>query len=304
MRMHREILREIGQQLDEDIFPRIMNGGIVTPGEAAVPISTWAMEVNHERPSTRRPETGSRTWRPREEGEGKTWGCGASGNASPFICTDLKHQYEGELTTVQEAYPGARAWIQNEGLWLITESALLPGLSQKAVFLTGIPFSRTRTVRGWGFWKGIPLKYSSWIGPRHTNSPDGSICAFEPRDGTWKLGDSLLVLLDLYTLWAFRHLHLQVFKKWPGRQVAHFAYERLAELNPSEYCGCGSNRQYDQCCRENDLKGDLVLKALSYFHMGCGIHVVPEIVTTFIQGQDKPPQITDLLFPHVLLFPV
>jgi len=164
------ILKEIGHQLDENIFPRIMNGGIVTPSEATVRTSPWAEEIKNERQGTRRPETRPWTWPAR--GQRQTNRGGTPGTTPSSICPELKAQYEGELTAIHEAYPGTRVWHKTEGIWLLTESTLLPGLWQKAVFLTGIPFARTRIVRSWGFWMGIPLRYPSWIGPRHTNMPD------------------------------------------------------------------------------------------------------------------------------------
>ena len=293
MVMPMTILKEIGHQLDEDIFPRIMNGGIVMPGDDAVRTSPWAEEKKDERQGTRRPAT--RPWTGTAGGQRQTDRCGTPGTAPPPICAELKAHYEGELTAVHEAYPGTRVWHQAEGLWLLTESVLLPRLWQKAVFLTGIPFSRTRIVRSWGFWMGIPLRYPTWIGPRHTNMPDGSICAFEPSDETWSLGDSLLVLLDLYTLWALRQLHLQVFQRWPGRQVAHYVHERLTELKPTEYCGCGSDRHYINCCREKDLESDRVLEAIRFYDLGGGIRIPPNVVTAFIQTPDHPPKITEVL---------
>lgn len=288
-----KILKEIGHQLDENIFPSIMNGGIVKPGEAAAPTSTWAEEKKDERQGTRGPETRPWAWsagRQRPADRGRT-----PGAAPPTVFADLQAQYECELTAVHEAYPGTRVWHQKEGLWLLTESTLLPGLCQKAAFLTGIPFARTHIVRGWGFWVGAPLRYPAWIGPRHTNLPDGSICAFEPRDGTWRLGDPILVLLDLYTLWALRHLHLQVFHRWPGRQVAHYVHERFTELKPTEYCGCGSDQLYGNCCREKDLKSNRVLEAMRFIGYGGNLRTPPDAVTKFIQIQEDLPKICDLL---------
>ena len=195
-----------------------------------------------------------------------------------------------------EAYPNTRVWYQKEGLWLLTESSLLPGLWQKAVFLTGIPYVRTLAVRSWGFWVGGLYKGPVWIGPRHTNYPDGSVCAFEPADGTWHAGDSMVELLDLYTLWALRHLHLQDFGRWPGHQAVHYAHERIMELKEDEYCGCGkSNKLYGECCRVKDLAGDWVSEATTFnFEMG-GIRKPPDDIVRFICYQTEPPKIRNLL---------
>jgi hypothetical protein len=298
--MSRATLKEIGLQLDKDIFPRVKNGGIVTPDNTAVCISPWAEEKKDEKQGKSRPAT--RPWSGTTGGQRQTNRQRTSGSTPPTVCTEFHAQYEGELTAVREAYPGAKVWLQREGLWLLTESILLPGLWQKATFLTGIPFDRFRIVRSWGFWMGMPSLYPTWIGPRHTNMPDGSICAFEPTDGTWKLGDSLIILLDLYTLWALRHLHLQVFERWPGRQVAHYVHERLTEIKPTEYCGCGSNNKYSSCCRDTDLRSDRSMEAVKFFCDG-GVRLPPKAVTTFIQLQEHPPNITDLL-PIERLLPV
>jgi len=151
------MLSKIGHQLDEDIFPSIICGGIVTPSESATPSTNWAKENNDERQRARRPET--RAWKWPSGGQRQTNRLGATGNPTPSICAELKSKYERELAVVNEAYPGTRIWHQPEGIWLLAESSLLPGLCHKAVFLTGIPFSRTRLVRSWGFWMGTPLRY-------------------------------------------------------------------------------------------------------------------------------------------------
>jgi len=288
-----EMLKELGLQLDNDIFPRIKIGGIVMPGDAAEPKFTWAKETINERQRTRRPE--SRPWTGTAGRQRKTDRRGASSPTSSTISTNLKAQYENELTAVREAYPGMQVWNQDDGLWLLTESSLLPCLQQKAVFFTGIPFTEMRSARGWGFWMRIPKRYPSWIGPRHTNLPDGSICAFEPTDGTWEIGDSLIVLLDLYTVWALRHLHLQVFNRWPGRQVAHYVHERLTEIKPTELCGCGSDKLYCNCCQKADQKAQRILEAIKFQEHGGYQRTPPDEVNTFIQNRTHAPQINELL---------
>jgi hypothetical protein len=93
--------------------------------------------------------------------------------------------------------------MQEGGFWMYTESALLPELGRTVSYLTGVSTDR-HFVKSWAFYSSAVGVF--WIGPRHTNFPDGSICAFEPRDGTWCFGDSLVELLDLYTVWAIRHI--------------------------------------------------------------------------------------------------
>lgn len=286
-----ERLKEIGHQFDNDIFPRVMNGGIVTPGGTAQPITIWAKETQDEQQRQRRSATGPWTGAAGRQRQADRPGEGST--TPPPVSTGLQDLYESELTAVQHAYPGTRVWRQKDGLWLLTESVLLPGIWQKAVFLTGIPFSRRHIVRSWGFWMGTPQNHPTWIGPRHTNFPDGSVCAFEPRDGTWNHGDSLVVLLDLYTLWALRQLHLKAYQRWPGRQVAHFVHERLTETRPTEYCGCGSNLPYENCCKPDDLKENRLLEAVRYLSFGG--RNPPVTIQGFIRKQDVPPKLEDVL---------
>lgn len=296
------MLREIGSQLDLDIYPVVKNGGVVAPGEPTKnkPFLGEKEKTNEEQ-RQRRSETGPRTGTTRRQRQAERGG--APSPASSIICPDLQVTYKGELSSVQEAYPNTRVWHQPEGLWLLSESALLPGLQQKVLFLIGIPFVRTRVVRCWGFWVGVPLKYPAWIGPRHTNFPDGSVCAFDPSDKAWRIGDPIVRLLDLYTLWAFRHLHLQILDHWPGKQVATIPYERITELRENEFCGCGgSNKLYRDCCREKDLTRNLFAEYNYFMLRTGGIRRPPDSVVNFIRLQKEAPWICNLL-PELELYP-
>jgi hypothetical protein len=296
------MLREIGRQLDSDIYPIIKNGGVVVPSTSAEykPL-LGEKETTNESQRQGRPETGPRTGTTRGQRQAER---GGAPNPTPsFWGADLQVKYEGELSSVREAYPNTRVWHQSEGLWLLSESTLLAGLRLKALFLTGIPFVRTRVVQSWGFWAGMPLTYPVWIGPRHTNFPYGSVCAFCPSDKAWSIGDPIVRLLDLYTLWAFRHLHLQTFGRWPGKQAAQIPYERITELKEDEFCGCDqSNKLYGDCCREKDLTRNL-FDEYNYFllHTG-GTRRPPESVMNFIRLQKDVPRISDLL-PEPQLYP-
>ncbi len=134
---------------------------------------------------------------------------------------------------------------------MLTRASLLRGIDQTALLLLRVS-ERAQTVRAWAFWE-VGVVGVQWIGPRHTNFPDGSICAYDPSAGVWQFGDSLVELLDLYTVWTLRHLHLETFGLWPGPQMAHLLYERVLEFQNGELCGCGSSGlTYAQCCKEAD----------------------------------------------------
>lgn len=286
------VLRLIGYQLDREIYPSIRNGGIVMPSSFTVQSSALGKVSNNDKTARQR-RSKTRPWEGASGRQGSAGGSGPSSSPASVIVPDLKRRYEGELDAVQEAYPGAQFWLQGDSLWLLTESALLPGLQRKAVFLTAISYRR-RIARSWGFWGGF-LPGFVWIGARHTNFPDGSICAFEPTDRTWCIGDSAIQLLDLYTLWALRQLHLEVFKRWPGRQVAPYAYERIIELQYDEHCGCGSNKLYGECCGDQDLAGNRIADAVYFLVRTGGLRKPPAAVVTFVNKQTAPPNIEDLL---------
>lgn len=282
-------LRKIGSQLDQQIFPRVKNGGIVTPSELAVP-STLGEEKYDAKSRKRRSATGPRQRAAGGEGSaGRSW---TPGQTSPVVRASLQPHYEDELDAIRQAYPGAEVWRRQEEVWLLTESSLLNGFQRRALFLTGIFFDKV-IVRSWGFWHSVAG--STWIGPRHTNFPDGSICAFDPTDGTWRVGDPIVELLDLYTLWAVRHLHLQVFGRWPGPQAAPHPYERISELRADEYCGCGaSDKLYGECCRDADLRRDRVADAVSFLLYSGGVRNPPNAVVRFVRERVNPPRFNDV----------
>lgn len=287
-------LQEIGFQLDRNQFPRVHNGGIVKPSNATIATSTLGEDINNVTQRQRRPETRSRqgatgwqrpTYRPR-----------SPGRTAPIISPSLRTLYEAQLDTVQEVYPDTKIWHQEGGLWLLTESTVLAGLGKKATFLTAFPYSLALSARSWGFW--TTSISTEWIGPRHTNFPDGSICAFEPQDKTWSSGDSIVKLLDLYSLWALRHEHLRVFDRWPGYQSVHHPYERLSELKDDEFCGCGnSNAHYKDCCQKHDLSRNRIADAIEFQLIFAGEkrRKPPQAITDFIHDRKEPPSINELL---------
>lgn len=245
------ILGKIGEQLDNDLFPRVGDGGIVMPSEAVVQSVPGEERHNEQQQKQRRPET-----RSRERSAGRQGPAGRprkAREATSDFSTSLEARYKNELTAIARAYPGTMAWPQDNALWLLAESALLPGLSRTAILLLGVPYAPAMP-HAWGFWRHF-VAGVTWIGPRHTNYPEGSICAFHPADGTWFVGESLVSLLDLYTLWAVRHLYLEVYGRWPGAQMVDHPFERLSELGADEQCGCDApGGLYGECCRPKDLR--------------------------------------------------
>lgn len=261
------------------------------PSKLVAPSTIVGVEKNDEKSRQRRSQTRSRQ-RPSgwQGAPDRSW---TPYQPAPNVCTDIQATYESELTALSDAYPKTLVWHQKEGLWLLTESNLLTGAWQRATFITAIPFAQTLSARSWGFWTDS----MRWIGPRHTNFPDGSICAFEPADKTWSIGDPIVGLLDLYTLWALRHLYLQVFGRWPGYQVVHHPYERFLELRKDEFCGCDkSDRLYGNCCLNTDMDRNHMADAVHfYMHTSGGLRQPPDTVVRFMRNRDEPPDINKLL---------
>ena len=173
-------------------------------------------------------------------------------------------------------------------------------LNADATFIVGLPFHADVGPRGWGFWN--KPDGPQWIGDRHTNFFDGSVCAFSPDDGAWAEGGELDTLFNLYTVWAMRHLHLAVIGRWPGRHHSlDHPYYRLMEIGPEELCTCGlKGVRYSDCCRPRDIVNDLV-RMKSHFELwqGGGIRgrAPPAAISEHIVGKGDLPALRDVHEP-------
>lgn len=293
----RNTLWEIGFQLDKGIFPRVSNGGVVLPSEPSIAINPLGKEkCNEYTERTRRSATESRPWAKRRErpsGWAAPTGPRQTSDATQVIGPGSDTDYREALREVRDAYPGVRMWEQGEGFWLWAESALLTGLQQTAAFLVGVSMEK-RMVRSWGFWNSVVGM--SWIGPRHTNFPDGSICAYDPRDFTWEFGHSLVNLLDIFSVWALRHLHLEILGRWPGPQVATIPYEVVLEVGDMELCPCGSLRRYADCCKEMYASRNLIADAIDYcLTTGGGRRYPPVPILQFVRDQTQAPSLNQII---------
>lgn len=276
-------LQEIGYQLDNNILPEVINGGIVLPSKYSPLHQTLGKENDYD--AKRRPE--ARSWKRPTRRQGSTGGRRSAGQATPFISTNLRDKYEEQIEEIMLAYPDTQVTRRNDGLWLISKSELLHNFERKAIFLTSIPYCLGFMPRSWGYWDS-----SQWIGPRHTNYPDGSICAFEQSDGTWLPGESLVELLDIYTLWAVRHLHLFTLGRWPGQQRIHTAYERISELKDDEFCGCDVPKGlYKNCCKKGDILTNQVADLVAYGMCQGGGRKPPVYIEGFMHKDIELPNI-------------
>lgn len=289
----REQLQEIGRQLDRRQYPLIYNGGVVRPGDSTIDSPAPGEAVDHDSKRSRRSTTRSGKRTSRRQGPASR--PGSSGRAPSLINTELRETYAAQLDELYSAYPGTKIWYQAEGLWLLTESIILPNLGKKATFFTALPYSDAWFQKSWGFW-ATSVSWE-WIGPRHTNFPDGSICAFEPTDRTWMPGGNIVKLLDLYTLWALRHEHLRKLGRWPGHQYVPWVYERTEELQDEEFCGCGAERRYRDCCKNGDLAQSRLEASMRFlrFTGGNAIRSPNPEICSFMSIRKEPPRMDTVL---------
>ena len=287
-------LRAIGVALDARRLPRVRNGGLVVLSELAVPLTLSTENQNgpeKQRGSPARPRQRTSGWQ-RPSG-----GPRPPGATAPAVGAGLQTQVEEQLSGLQVQYPGTQLWNQDNGIWLLSPSRLLPGLSQFVVFATAIHYV-TALVRGWAFWSSAVMP-ATWIGPRHTNIPDGSICAFDMAAAEWNWEMPLVTLLDLYSVWSVCQLHLNVYGRWPGGQAVHFPAERVLELHPDEYCGCSEGMKvYRDCCMQKDLARNRISDSLSFYWIGGRFRKPPEGVVAFARQRAAPPPL-DAIFPSV-----
>ena len=240
-------LRAIGRWLNKGGDVRVFNHGIVTPN--------LIEESKNDCQRQRRPSTRSRQRPTRREGTtDRSW---SRATETSIINRSIFDAQLEELTT---AYPDTEVWWQTDGFWFLTRCELLVKSTRSAYFLTGMPFSKYTIPRSWGFWGN-----GTWIGSRHTNHGDGSVCSHEPKDNSWTRESTLRDLIDLHAVWAVRHLYLTHFGTWPGEQSVHEPIERIVELSPHERCGCPNPKgHYADCCQTADLKKVSIQAAIEY----------------------------------------
>ena len=292
------MLQQVGTALDEHRPVRVHIHGLVAL-EQKFPIATSAEENGDERQGKRRSTARSRKGAARRKGPPRG---SRKAAAAPRIGGDiLRAAYEGQVTCVAEAYPTLQTFPDDDGMWLLATSSIIPDLAREAIFLVALPYRRGLGPVAWAFWTAQGQSW--WIGPRHTNYQNGSICAFSEDDGAWCDGGDIRTLLDLYSLWALRHLHLEVFGRWPGKQYSLRsadprveAYYRQTQCEDDELCGCGSEtRRYADCCKPSDLQWNFFeLMSLFRNQVGGDLRKPPPPIAGFIESRSALPRITDI----------
>ena len=285
-----DVLRLVGEGLNRGLDPVVHDGGAVGPGAPHLTTSVPAKESKSAGQGSGGSPTGS--------GEGTSRGPRPSdgsatqtGSAAPLLGNRGQvGSVEGEMSGVAEAYPQREIRSTPGITWIFNRIQPIQGLRDAALVVTASPKDPWRRVVSWAWWDP-----EIWIGPRHTNYPDGSICSFEPSDGTWRRGDSLVGLLDLHTVWVVRQMFLRHFGRWPGRQSLHTAYERVTEHEPGELCGCDSGLLYESCCRVPDLRQSPARRWIEFQKkFGSGHRSPPGSVVTWLFAGGAAPSIEDV----------
>lgn len=292
----RVLLQRIGAALDDQRPLLVHAHGLVALGESA----TAAKENGNERQGKERSTTRSRQ---RASSRKRPAGGSRASGAAPRLGGDgLRSAYEAQLTALEAAYPTLRVFPDDKGMWLTARSSIFECSTREATFLVALPFQSDAGPRTWGFWTSAAGP--KWIGPRHTNFGDGSICAFSPLDRAWSEGADLRTLLDLYSVWVLRHLHLEIFSRWPGKQYALGndpkvqAYYRQRQCRDDELCGCGSeSRRYAECHKLLDLEWNFVELATVFgrqYPGGFASRQPPAAIVNFMEGRSALPRMAEV----------
>ena len=294
------MLQQIGDALDGQRQLRVYTHGLVALDQAAPTVTASKENCDGRQRKRRSPARSRKGAAGRKGSSGGSWQAAAASRDGSDV---LRTAYEGQVTRLAEAYPTLQTFPNDDGMWLLARSSIISGLAREATFLVALPYELGLGPRAWAFWTANGRFV--WIGPRHTNFGDGSICAFSPDDGAWTEREDLRTLLDLYSAWALRHLHLEILGRWPGKQYSLIgadprvqAWYRQRECQADELCGCGSEtRRYAECCQPFDLQLNILEVAPLFLRAtngGFGNRQPPPSVVDFVEGKSALPRIADV----------
>jgi hypothetical protein len=157
---------------------------------------------------------------------------------------------QDQVDALKRKYPSAKMSSDQNGKWLAVRTFPIGIDGPQVLLLIAVPTWPLR-VLAWAYWFVGPK--SVWIGPRHTNFNEGSVCAFPLNSAHLDCDQPLRLYIDLLSEWCARHLYLARHKKWPGPQEGLWPSYRLNETQPGECCPrCGSLRLYEECCKALD----------------------------------------------------
>lgn len=201
---------------------------------------------------------------------GRQRAAGPSGAAAPPEparqdgIADLRQQYFDAMAEVREFYPDLRVIEVEDGIWVVTQIFPIGRGGPYFSVCLFLPDRKDLEPTAFAFEKSG--KSGKPIGPRHTNFPEASICAYSATDGVWEPGRTPLILLNLYAEWLVCQMFFVSEGYWPGRQSGQDSRYREIEFRDREWCDCPSGKRYGECCKGRDaaavatarLKGEYV----------------------------------------------
>lgn len=200
-------------------------------------------------------------------------------------------QYKAHLREVR-LYFAVTVIETDEGIWIIAPMWPIGKDGPRLTVALYLPGNRIQTPTAFGLRSSGLLARP--ISKKHTNSPEGSICAWSDGDIEWAPGDSPFLLLRLYSEWLLCQLFYQCAGFWPGRQSGIDAVYRWNEFKPNEWCDCGSQKRYGECHQPLDLAVVTRLKSQGK-SVAAPIREMPPSVLRFARtGWRKPPPAADL----------
>lgn len=204
----------------------------------------------------------------------------------------LTERYLGFRPEILLYYPTAHFREADYGLWITVRIYPLGTTGPCYWVCLFLPQNPEFSPKGFAFRRLSPTPLP--VGPRHTNYPDGSICAFTDDDDAWRPGDSPKILLNLYAEWLVCHLFLRIERRWPGRQVGLDATYRQSEFDAREWCDCGSGRRYGECHSPLDAAEVAGLKK-SGRYKALEKRTIPEAILSFARTRwNKLPDVRRL----------
>lgn len=248
-----------------------------------------------ERTARRQRSSGRQGAAGRSGSSGQSGTAAASESSGEDRCSDLRASYLAAMPEIREYYPDLRVIEVEDGIWVVTE--IFP-IGRDGPFFSVCMFLHDD--------KGLDAKGFAFVGSgadalavgkRHTNGPDGSICAFCSFNGVWEPGQSPHVVLDLYAEWLLCHLFLFVTGRWPGKQYGATPEYRHIEFEVREWCFCDFNRRYGDCHAKSDALA-VTAQELGLTCKALDEREIPAAVTSFVRSGWQQAPAGSSLFKH------
>lgn len=239
---HLKRLEEVGRHIHAGGQPFVFDGGRVGLSQC-----DYEDNEDEQRQAAFRPPARSR------EGQRARSGprAGARSYSDAFSSGALEAAFGTEFRVLVRQYKAVK-FEEKDGFWVVIKAKPFGFDGPQAHILLAVPSDRSILPKAWAF-EAVGTQPRAFP-PKHTNFPDGSICAFDPKRNVWNSSHGLLALVDHYAVWLVKSWHRTILGWWPGGQDGVCAFYRRREFVPNELCGCGSGVAYGLCHRQADIQ--------------------------------------------------